>query len=624
MYNFRLIINFFIAGILLWLNTSCGILPGKGCWITGSVQKDSAYFPEPLLDYNPQDFDARLSIPDENNQVKIWVKGSEKNNFVQLFQEDNRSISEKIKLEPPFFTGSFTLKETTGKAVFVKFGNSRSNNIAGSSNEKIIKLHKIQDSGTIDNAFSFIVYGCFQPFHVKEDGKPYLLHNEDNPLNYEMRQLFKDIGLSNSINHYPSGEDSLTSKEMIKNPVLVIGTGDQIYVDAGYEAPDFEDHALSAWAHSCKDPYPLLNTEDYLDHLDKSYRNFYSFECFNEVLSTLPSISVWDDHEIRDGWGSHGDEYSKKTGAMSPYLKPYFEISKAAFISHQLMEIENEEKKATLVNDNRSLEQQYNYKGVPVFSFDLRSHRNIYEDKVISEDQLETFRNWCRDIKDSSEVIIISSIPFFYKPFMPLKLLGRIFQPALRDDINDGWYSKYNQGQRNEIIQEIIDLRNRNIKPIILSGDAHLGGMISAWFDSPEGERKRLCYEFIFSGLSHESLGEERKAYEIRLRKRTEGKKKNDPTFSVGDYQIQYIYEYTQGRLNFGALEFNTDKATTASLFTVGDDENFFAEIKLPLNWEETFDEYLERAEMIEKYTYLPPVLTKNRIPRKKDTTEGN
>lgn len=607
--------------LFLFLFTSCGIIfPKKGCWKTGAVQKGFTYFPESQLDYKTKGYQARLAMPGSDQVIKVWLKGDKENANAQIFNIEDKAITEKVELKPPFYTAVIAVDKNESDTIKVQFGGNRDNDLQQSSNVEILNLRKVKDIYETDTTFSFLVYGCFQPFHVDKDGEPLLLHDESNPLNYEMRQLFNDVGIERPLYYYPSGKDSISHDTMVKNPVLLIGTGDQIYVDPGYEAPDFTGHAMSAWAHNCKDPYALLDERAYENHIDRCYRNFYSFKCFEEIQSSIPSISVWDDHEIRDGWGSHGDEYSEETGEMSNYLKPYFNIAKSAYISHQLMLDPKSKELADLVEDNKPLEQVYKIKGVPVFAFDLRSHRDIHKDQAINEEQLNAFKEWCRNIDNGSEIIIITSIPFFYKPSFSLKLLARIFQPELKDDINDGWYSKYNEDQRNEIIQEVINLRNRDIKPVILAGDAHLGGMSSVWYNAPDGQKKRLCYELIYSGLSHESLGEEREAIKISLQKRPEGNEKNDPTFHVGEYQLHYIHEYLQGRLNFGALEFSSTKPTTASLFTVGDDEEFLTEQKMKFDWEENFDEYLDRAERIDKYTYEPPVLSINKIKRNKES----
>ncbi|MGK7388791.1 MAG: hypothetical protein ACNS60_00505 [Candidatus Cyclobacteriaceae bacterium M2_1C_046] len=604
----------------LLILTTCGIIfPNNGCWKTGAVQKDSTYFPDPKLDYNPTGYQARLAMPENEKLINIWIKGDINNIKAQIYNHHNNSITEVIELSPPYYTAKVAIDPEESDSISIKFGTSSDNDLQQSSKERVLSLRKIKAINEIDSVFSFMIYGCFQPFHVGKEGEPMLLHNESNPLNYEMRQLFNDVGMERPIDYYPSGKDSLNNDIMVENPVVLIGTGDQIYVDPGYEASDFSEHAMSAWAHDCKDPYALLDVESYKNHIDRSYRNFYAFKCFEEIQATIPSISVWDDHEIRDGWGSHGDEYSEDTGEMSNYLKPYFNISKSAYITHQLMLDPKSKELADLIEENESLEQVYEIKGIPLFAFDLRSNRNIYKDQAVNEDQLNSFKEWCKELKNGSEVIIISSIPFFYKPHFSLKLLARLLQPALRDDINDGWYSKYNEGQRNQIVNEIISLRNRDIKPIILAGDAHLGVMTSIWYNAPDDQKKRLCYELIYSGLSHESLGEERNGFKISLQKRPEGNEKNDPTFPVGDYQIHYIHEYLQGRLNFGALEFNLTKPTTASLFIVGDEEEYFTKQKMELNWEETFEEYLDRAESIDKYTYKPPVLSLDKIQRSTD-----
>lgn len=597
-----------LFALSFFIFSSCSSLK-KRCWKQGYIKHDTTYFPPPQLDFLPSGYQARLAIPDEDN-MRIWVKGNDKDNHVQLFNFADRALAEPIQLPTPFYTAIINAPLDTD-SVIVKFG-SYTNGHFRSEKEKVIYTAKAKSR---DSRFSFLFYGCFQPFHVNDKGAPLLLHEPSNPLNYEMRQLFEDIALEKELQYYPAGKDSTEKGNLQSNPLLVAGTGDQVYVDAGYESKDFKQHALSGWAHSCKDPYPLLDKLAYLNHLDRCYRNFYSFRFYDKAFAHLPSLNVWDDHEIRDGWGSHGDEYNKKTGKMADDLQPYFNLAKRAYIEHQYA-IGTKAETDELISGNKSLEQTVDINGVPVFAFDLRSHRDIHRSRAVNESQMEAFKNWCNTIEEGKEAIIISSMPFFYKPNKPFNLLGRIFKPELRDDINDGWYSKFNRRQRNEILQEIINMRNRNVRPIIISGDVHLGGMISAWYKKPDSSRQRLCYEFIFSGLSHESLGEERSGYKIRFRRRSDGKRVNDPTFPVGQYQVDYIYEYTNGRLNFGGIQFEEGEKTVASLFMVGENEDFLTKRELVLEWDETFEEYLDKAQLIKKSSYAPPELTIHKIVR--------
>jgi hypothetical protein len=41
---------------------------------------------------------------------------------------------------------------------------------------------------------------------------------------------------------------------------------------------------------------------------------------------------MWDDHEIRDGWGSHRD-----SGSVADTMANYFRIARHAFIANQLL-----------------------------------------------------------------------------------------------------------------------------------------------------------------------------------------------------------------------------------------------------------------------------------------------
>lgn len=560
----------------------------KDYCIDKAVQNDSTNFhiTSNSPDYNVKECQAKIAFPIHSDSSRVWIKGSKRYELVQFFAEEE-PITKQLILQPPFFTKIASFPSNY-KQVEIKF-------IDKENNQEILTAYpKSKESlSNVNENFSLLFYGCFQPFKV-ENGKGTVLHS-DNKLNYVIRQTFKAVANSHKFKYYPYSSNDSLYDELIHNPKAILGTGDQIYTDAGYGTVEFKDHPLSAWAHRCADPYPLFGIDKYESHLNKCYKHFNSFDCFSNIFSKLPSLSVWDDHEIRDGWGSHGDEY-KTNGEISDSLKPYYNLSRKAYIDHQLATGPKEIDGLSSIA-NKSLEQITSINGIDVFAFDLRSNRNSCENQVIDTTQMTTFKNWCTQLVDGKEAIIISSIPLFYEANkVSLAITKGLYQGELRDDIIDSWGSKYNKKQRDDIIRELINLRKRNVKPIIISGDVHVGGMISTYYYNEETkESETLCYEFIFSGLSHEKLGEGRKGtarISSGLQHHAERVRSTDGTFYVDGNGVFPVYEFTRGRLNFGGLEFTKGEKTKASLFVIGDKNLRVIERELVLNWDRTLSEY--------------------------------
>ncbi len=574
--------------------------------VFGKKNISTSYPTSPILDYSPSNVFSRVAFPTEENTSRIWIKGNEKFSKALIYSDQNALISQDtFYLSAPFYAEVVNFNSNS-KEVIIKFFN-RQNEIQTLKTTNFKK----SDFATSGNDYSIVFYGCFQPFKVnKENKKPTIISSEDN-LNYHMRNYFKNISLNIPIEHVNYLRNDSKPKNffiqgnakspLISSPKLIIGTGDQIYVDAGYKyegnkgdtwADIYRNHPISGWGYLCCDPEPLLSPRNYIKHLDKTYIAFNSFSTLDTVFQSLPSINIWDDHEIRDGWGSHGDEYGKIDGLLNKKLKPYYDASRKAFIEHQWTvgtssEFENDLSQISSVND------------FEIFAFDLRTNRNINDTTVLGADQLNKFKDWCHSIKDGKQIIIISSIPFFYgNTIWSEKQALKLTKYELSDDIKDSW--GYNSKERNIILSELLKLRERNVKPIIVSGDVHVGAMSEIWYEPLEEENTRtskgkvLCYELIASGLSHESLGEGQSPLTRILRDKSENQRWNDPTIRLYNDSIQ-IYPTTRisrPDLNFGAIEMKDDQLYL-HLFTTENrnKENSIVQNTLNLNWDKSIEE---------------------------------
>jgi hypothetical protein len=536
-------------------------------------------------DYAPSNVHAKVAYPTQDGMVRVWIKGDKSYSTALILTVDEKIVlTDSIRLHEPFYTKIASV-HTLNHIVKVKFF----------SGDKSISLHvaavHYQDLMYTTENFSILFYGCFQPFTVdKKTKEPKLITEStfDSPgnLNKNSRDYFKQISLGYKIEHATWTRNKLKPRNfdcvghfnspLLPNPKLVIGTGDQVYLDAGYKYKKrdkhedvYKDHPLSAWAYMCCDPEPLLSVESFTEHLHKTYSAFSSFTTLDTVFKTLPSINIWDDHEIRDGWGSHGDEYDVLTDVINPKLSPYFSLSKRAFVEHQWQSGINEP------NANaEDLSQHFEYNNIAFFAFDLRSFRNINKNIILGDSQFEDFIEWCNGLRENQLAVILSSIPFFYgnTPYME-KLAINNSKGELNDDIKDSW--GHNKFERDRILAELIKLRARKIKPVIVSGDIHTGALTEVWYQpNPKGGHSKsevLCYELVASGLSHESLGEGQGGIIKQGRHRTENQRWNDPGFLIlGDaFNIYPSVRMSRSDLNFGALEISKDSIPKLHLFTL-------------------------------------------------------
>jgi hypothetical protein len=99
-------------------------------------------------------------------------------------------------------------------------------------------------------------------------------------------------------------------------PSFLLMMGDQVYMDE--DKPDlFEDHLDS-------DPATRRKA------MAEKYRASWSRAAVAKVLANVPTYMVWDDHDIRDGWGSSAGD-SPTLAAQYPHGAKIFQKTSAYF-----------------------------------------------------------------------------------------------------------------------------------------------------------------------------------------------------------------------------------------------------------------------------------------------------
>ncbi len=578
---------------------------------------------EPSIGYEYKEVHARVAFPAEGKN-RIWVKGSAEYPKGNIRDTSNIIIKE-FSLEPPFYTSVIVIQSDV---VTVEF--------CGISKECINygKLHPGTYNAASKDNFSILLYGCMEPFHIsyKDDGTPIteIFEGEKNS-SFQLRSLFKNVAMQQAVQF----EDSIKVKQeyqfngnkdstLLKGaPNLIITTGDQVYVDAGYGEKMKKDvvHPLSAW-ETKRRPLPFNNSEThYIQYLNKLYNASYSFNEIEAAHSKLPTLSTIDDHELRDGWGSQKDEY--ENGIMNPLLKTHYNLGKQAFLEHQLLlSNKSSEEVRDLLEENKSMEYAFEVNGKKGYVFDLRSSRDINSNQVLGERQWKDFEGWLDKLERDQEIILITSIPLTLRPLKFIEDVAKLFKPELRDDVRDGWSSKNNIAERNRLISLLVKHRiERDIKPIFVSGDVHKSALIEIWVDTDVKRNSKhdiaetmiLGYEVVASGISHEFIKTGISKSLFRLLE----------SQNIGDGFIDFNYEGKRASLypmvrksivaqNFGAIEFEKDKKTKIHTFIYNQSNDQLEQHYLELDFDKKLpdDDYyrIVKTAKKEKKTFVPPI----------------
>ncbi len=326
----------------------------------------------------------------------------------------------------------------------------------------------------LNSNFSFLAFSCNEPFKAKREGI-----------------LARDLSLWQRMNFRADGEDS--NGMIPDSPDFVLGLGDQVYVD-----PDPMDTNGLSFLNGKKSDNFLIKTDqaNLVESFKVLYRYNFSVPPLATALSKLPSMMMWDDHEIRDGWGSQGDE-------DTPQMQAYFSVARHAFIAYQLLRSYapgaiDQAMYDKLVDGENALHRQFSRgQSVHILMMDSRSNRSM--DKPLfdssSEHALVTWLD--RGTKNSSDLFVLTSgVPLF-----PSRRIEKTpLETEFDDDLMDGWGSPSNFKDRDKLAQLLSDyfVDNSEDRLLVLSGDVHYSSTYYLSIDD-----RVVGHEIVTSGIAH-------------------------------------------------------------------------------------------------------------------------
>jgi phosphodiesterase/alkaline phosphatase D-like protein len=283
-------------------------------------------------------------------------------------------------------------------------------------------------------------------------------------------------------------------------PSFCLGMGDQVYVDDGAVPLPADWSLLSGFGSQ-----HLRYAGSAAEFFEVLYRAHFSYPGFARALSALPSAMMWDDHEIRDGWGSHGDEANLLT---RPEWREHTRNARLWFQRYQGLrnprgystpENAQEQPLGTLGNE---LDFAFDWGGrTTFFTLDLRSQRTPTQ--AMSDTQLASVERWLRrgGERHGRLFVLVSPIPVSL-PVWPSWDPGR-WLPFRGDDVADQWWSAglRRQGERLRGALAAHFTEHQHDRLLILSGDVHYSEARQLIAGS-----RSIGHEIVSSGLAQGSF----------------------------------------------------------------------------------------------------------------------
>ena len=392
---------------------------------------------------------------------------------------------------------------------------------AGGTPAPGVALWKVKNRTAYRHAFSFPIKAAGSTGSYAAAGKTYKIAvpgEKDAPrMAYESCNGFSSSKLMKSVN-----DNNFLWKEMsarhAKAPYhLLLQGGDQVYADEMWETQQvMKDWVALSWKKGNAAPV----TQEMTDVLTAFYFNLYverwSQPEVAKVLATVPSITMWDDHDLIDGWGSYPEERQtcKVFGAIWKAASKAF----AVFQQH----LDDTEQRPGSISGMRpdatakfpvtagAFSYGYNINGISILAIDMRSQRTV-DDHVITKEHWDEIFKWLDERPEGCHLIVMSSIPVVYPGFDTLETV-LAFVPGhqdLEDDMRDHWRSRPHKAERLRMVHRLLGMSAlKKIRVTLVSGDVHVAalGIVESTRD-PKGGGENIINQLISSGIVHPGPG---------------------------------------------------------------------------------------------------------------------
>jgi len=276
---------------------------------------------------------------------------------------------------------------------------------------------------------------------------------------------------------------------------LLLQGGDQIYADEILLA-----HPLTReWSRDRGDPGFSAREEEIADLTEalrrvllQRYLELFGQKEIAGVLSRIPSISMWDDHDICDGWGSLPDRKLD-----SPVGRALFSVARENFFLFQLGAAPDALPQTALDATGASLSLHVKLPGLHVVAPDLRSERR--RSRVMGEKGWACLEKALGGIEEG-RILLLSSVPALGPRLSLIEAPMRVTPVAEKyeDDLRDQWQSRTHREEWKRFLRLLIDTHERpGVDLTVVSGEIHLAtrGTLAA--------KKGALHQLVASGITH-------------------------------------------------------------------------------------------------------------------------
>lgn len=275
---------------------------------------------------------------------------------------------------------------------------------------------------------------------------------------------------------------------------LLIQGGDQLYADAVWQ----EVPALAAWRQL--DPDAQLQAawtpemaDAAADFYFARYCHLWSQPDLAPLLASIPSLMIWDDHDIFDGWGSHSPELQR-----CPVFQGLYAVAREFFALFQLGTVSKALPDMFGDPDGGHFGHAVTLGEIGIILADLRSERT--QNRVMGGLGWAWLQQTLKQMASCQHILFISSVPVVHLDWsIPERFLSAMqWFRNYHDDIRDQWRSRGHLDEWRRLVTTLMDFSDdTQTRVTILSGEIHLGAL-----GLLERNDTRI-YQLVSSGIVH-------------------------------------------------------------------------------------------------------------------------
>jgi hypothetical protein len=278
------------------------------------------------------------------------------------------------------------------------------------------------------------------------------------------------------------GVDTIRNTRFGPWNLLLMG-GDQIYSDAMWNKDNCRNlgtWAELSWSQRKGRGFTLEMQKEVERFFEETYISRWSQPELSAALASMPSVMMWDDHDIFDGWGSYPFEQHN-----CAVYQGVFNVARKYF---GLFQQHNAD--AICLPEQTAFNQAYRLADMGLVVLDMRSeripqnlhveHGQLLPDQVMSEKSWNALYKWMDAQQDMTHLLVMSSVPVVHPSMSLLENVFGFFpgQQELEDDLRDQWRSKSHLQERLRLIQRLFRLSaEKKCRVTILSGDVHVAAV---------------------------------------------------------------------------------------------------------------------------------------------------